>query len=96
MTPVSLFAAVALMISPPQSHGAAPVVRVAQGVLAGTANGAVESYKGVPYATPPVGALRWRMPQPPESWDGERLATDYGTICIQPPSNGDPGVGPCR
>lgn len=94
MTPVSLFAAVALMISPPQSHGAAPVVRVAQGVLAGTANGAVESYKGVPYATPPVGALRWRMPQPPESWDGERLATDYGTICIQPPSNGDPGVGP--
>ena len=94
MTPVSLFAAVALMMSPPQSDGAAPVVRVEQGVLAGAADGGVESYKGVPFAMPPVGALRWRMPRPPESWNGERSAADYGAICIQPPANGDPGVGP--
>lgn len=94
MTPVSLFAAVALMMSPPQSDGAAPVVHVGQGVLAGAAIGGVESYKGVPFAMPPIGALRWRMPRPPESWNGERSAADYGAICIQPPANGDPGVGP--
>ena len=94
MTPVSLFAAVALMMSPPQSDGTAPVVRVEQGLLAGAADGGVESYKGLPFAAPPVGPLRWRMPRPPEIWDGERSAADYGAICIQPPSNGDPGVGP--
>ncbi|MDO9078317.1 MAG: carboxylesterase family protein [Brevundimonas sp.] len=94
MTPVSLFAAVALMMSPPQSDGTAPVVRVEQGLLAGAADGGVESYKGVPFAAPPVGPLRWRMPRPPEIWGGERSAADYGAICIQPPSNGDPGVGP--
>lgn len=94
MTPVSLFAAVALMMSPQQSDGAAPVVRVEQGVLAGAAIGGIESYKGVPFAAPPVGPLRWRMPQPPEAWSGERPAADFGAICIQPPANGDPGVGP--
>jgi para-nitrobenzyl esterase len=48
----------------------------------------------VPFAAPPVGPLRWRAPQPPAAWEGERPAVDYGAICIQPPSNGDPGVGP--
>ena len=94
MTPVSLFAAVALMMFPSQSDGTAPVVRVEQGVLAGAADGGVESYKGVPFAAPPVGPLRWRAPRPPERWQGARPAADYGTICIQPPANGDPGVGP--
>jgi len=94
MTPVSIFAAVALMISPPPSDRAAPQVRTQQGVLAGAAAQGVESYKGVPFARPPVGPLRWRAPQPPESWHGERPAADYGAICIQPPANGDPGVGP--
>ena len=94
MTPLSLFAAVALMMSPPQSDGPAPVARVEQGVLAGAADGGIESYKGVPFASPPVGPLRWRRPQPPEAWRGERPAADYGAICIQPPANGDPGVGP--
>lgn len=94
MSPVSMLAAVALMMSPPQSDRAGPVARTEQGVLVGAAAQGVESYKGVPFALPPVGPLRWRMPQAPERWDGERSAADYGAICIQPPSNGDPGVGP--
>ena len=94
MTLVSLFAAAALMISPAQTDRAAPTVRVGQGALVGVAADGVESFKGVPFATPPVGPLRWRMPQRPAAWEGERSATDYGAICIQPPSNGDPGVGP--
>lgn len=94
MTPVSILAAVALMISTPPSDRAAPQVRTEQGVLAGSAAQGVESYKAVPFARPPVGPLRWRAPRPPEPWQGERPAADYGAICIQPPSNGDPGVGP--
>lgn len=94
MTPVSLLAAVALMMSPVQPDRDAPRVRTEQGALVGVAAQGVESFRGVPFARPPVGPLRWRAPQPPAAWEGERSATDYGAICIQPPSNGDPGVGP--
>ena len=82
------------MIPPAQSDRAAPLVRVEQGVLAGAAANGVASFKGVPFAAPPVGPLRWRMPRPPAAWEGQRPATAYGALCIQPPSNGDPGVGP--
>ncbi|MCR4712717.1 MAG: carboxylesterase family protein, partial [Clostridia bacterium] len=45
-----------------------------QGVV--TADGAVEVFAGIPYAAPPVGELRWREPQDPESWEGV-LAADH-------------------
>jgi para-nitrobenzyl esterase len=50
---------------------------VAQGRLSGltTQDGAVRVFKGVPYAQPPVGDLRWRAPQAPAGWSGEREAT---------------------
>lgn len=63
-------------------------------MLIGAAADGVLVFKGVPFAAPPVGPLRWRAPQPPSAWEGERLATRYGAICVQPPSDGDPGVGP--
>ena len=94
MNLASLFAAAALMTSPAQSDPAAPVVQTRQGALIGAAADGIESFKGVPYAAPPVGPLRWRMPQAPATWEGERPATEYGAICIQPPPGGDPGVGP--
>lgn len=94
MTPVSLLAMVALMTSPVPSDPAAPRVRTEQGILVGVAADGVGSFRGVPFAAPPVGALRWREPQRPATWEGERPAVDYGAICIQPPANGDPGVGP--
>jgi len=49
---------------------------------------AVIAYKGIPYAAPPVGALRWKAPQPVLSWKGERAATDFGPACVQPKSTG--------
>lgn len=61
-------------------------VRVASGLLAGiiTSDGAVTSFKGIPYAAPPVGDLRWRAPQPPLAWEGVRQSNAFGNSCLQP------------
>ena len=59
-------------------------IKVEQGVLVGTISSGVASFKGVPYAAPPVGALRWALPQPPAAWKSERPATAFGASCMQP------------
>jgi len=50
----------------------------------------IRAFKGIPFAAPPVGALRWTAPQPVAKWSGVRDASKYGNVCIQPPgpSNG--------
>jgi len=90
----SLLAAAVLMMSAADDPQARPRVEVEQGVLAGRVAEGVRSFRGIPYAAPPVGELRWRAPQRPAPWTGERDAGQVGAICIQPPANGDPGVGP--
>lgn len=62
-------------------------VRVEQGLLAGS-NGTsteVRVYRGIPYAAPPVGDLRWKAPQPPVPWQGIRDATEFSNACWQMP-----------
>jgi len=49
-----------------------------------SADGMVRAFKGVPYAKPPVGNLRWRAPQPPDRWDGVRPADQFGPRSLQP------------
>lgn len=62
------------------------VVETGSGAVRGIESDGVSSWKGVPYAEPPVGDLRWRPPAP-TSWDGELDAEDYGPACLQgPPS----------
>jgi len=62
-------------------------VRTANGVLEGviSADGKVRTFKGISYAAPPVGPLRWKAPQPPTSWSGVRRAAEYGPRCMQNP-----------
>jgi len=62
---------------------AADTVKVAQGALHGATAGAVTSFKGVPFAAPPVGDLRWRPPSAPQRWQGVREADKYGPACMQ-------------
>ena len=67
----------------PVKPDASPVVRVDGGRLRGQMHGNAAYFAGIPYAAPPVGALRWREPQPVQPWTGIRDATKPGSPCIQ-------------
>jgi para-nitrobenzyl esterase len=60
-------------------------VRTPNGVLEGVISpaGGVRSFKGVPFAAPPVGSMRWKAPQPAPAWTGVRSAADFGARCFQ-------------
>jgi para-nitrobenzyl esterase len=60
-----------------------PVAATANGAVRGLASGAVDEFLGIPYAAPPVGALRWQPPQPAASWSGVRDATQFAPHCPQ-------------
>ncbi len=61
-----------------------PQVTIDTGALAGTVEGDVIAFRGIPYAAPPVGPLRWRPPAPAAHWQGARDAGHYGAACPQP------------
>lgn len=69
------------------------LVRIDSGRLAGVVEGNVVSFKGVPYAAPPVGDLRWRAPQRVGTWRGVRTADRFGAVCQQKVNPADNGVG---
>jgi para-nitrobenzyl esterase len=66
-----------------------PVVSIASGQVRGEVTGSVAAFKGIPFAQPPVGALRWRPPQAPIPWHDIRAALRYGPDCMQVPFPGD-------
>jgi para-nitrobenzyl esterase len=59
------------------------LVETPMGKLAGLRKDNVLSFKGIPFAKPPVGARRWRMAEPNAPWTGIRDATRYGPVCLQ-------------
>ncbi|MDB5657019.1 MAG: Carboxylesterase, type [Tardiphaga sp.] len=61
----------------------APVVTTADGPVRGMAHDGVREFRGIPYAQPPVGDLRWALPVPAQPWTETRDATAYGSGCPQ-------------
>jgi para-nitrobenzyl esterase len=59
-------------------------VRTRYGIVAGSEDSGLRVFKGIPYATPPVGEQRWKAPQTPAAWTGTRQATAFSASCIQP------------
>jgi para-nitrobenzyl esterase len=60
-------------------------IRVDGGLISGTTADGVRSFKGIPFAAPPVGELRWKPPQPVVAWEGVRQADSFGPECPQSP-----------
>lgn len=60
-------------------------VTIDSGSLKGEIDGNIVSFKGIPFAAPPVGNLRWQPPQPVAPWTGVRAANKYGSDCMQAP-----------
>jgi para-nitrobenzyl esterase len=77
----SRFAGVLLAFSISQAS-AAPT-RVDAGLLDGVRDGDLAIYKGIPFAAPPTGELRWREPQPVAAWNGIRAADKFAPVCMQ-------------
>jgi para-nitrobenzyl esterase len=73
------------------ASGPAPEVHVDSGNLSGIhdARMGLDEFKGIPYAAPPVGNLRWKAPQPVTPWKGVRKADRFGPRCMQRPLFGD-------
>jgi para-nitrobenzyl esterase len=61
-------------------------LEIPQGRLVGLGERDVRAFRGIPFAKPPVGRLRWRMPEPAEPWAGVRDATRFGPVCPQAPT----------
>lgn len=67
------------------NNSAAPLVKTAAGMLEGVSCSGIRIFKGIPFAAPPVGSLRWREPQPVQNWTGIRKADKFGPRAMQPP-----------
>src|SRR5262252_7715308 len=81
----AMFAA-ALVIATGLRAAVPEPVKTDAGLISGSGGTAasVRVFKGISYAAPPVGALRWRAPQPVAKWTGIRKADAFGSPCVQP------------
>lgn len=84
-----LIALASIAMPPARSATASLEVRVDGGEIRGALERNVIAYKGIPYAAPPVGVLRWAPPQPVKPWKGVRPARRFGPDCAQLPTPGD-------
>jgi para-nitrobenzyl esterase len=88
LTFLALLGAASIGVEPAAAAAAlleAPV-RTAAGLISGVPSRVkgVTAFKGIPFAAPPVGALRWKPAEPAAAWSGLRAADRFGPVCIQP------------
>jgi para-nitrobenzyl esterase len=80
-----LFALILACACWPAVRADTDTIKVEGGLISGTLADGVRSYKGIPFAAPPVGDLRWKAPQPVVAWKGVRHCDSYGPECPQAP-----------
>jgi para-nitrobenzyl esterase len=85
---VALLAAGTFLFVAPAALASGLVAQTTNGAVGGTLDGSVKEWRGIPYAAPPVGALRWRPPAPVSPWSGIRDATTFAQPCSQLDFNG--------
>jgi para-nitrobenzyl esterase len=84
LTAAALVAAPAVAQTSQQNKLPSVKATIDSGVLVGQVENGVNVFRGVPFAKPPVGALRWKAPQKPDKWPGERAAIANEAPCPQP------------
>lgn len=90
MTKKHLFLTLLLQLSIVVAAQKNPQAKVEQGTLEGIVlPSGIQNYRGVPFAQPPVGDLRWKAPQAPKKWNGIRKADKFGSNAMQKPVFGD-------
>lgn len=82
---------IATSFSPSPKESTLPQVKTANGMLEGIDNSGIRTFKGIPFAAPPVGDLRWKEPQPVKNWEGVRKADKFGPRAMQRAIFGDMG-----
>ena len=75
--------AVSVVTTPAAQSALNNPVRIETGLVAGVSTGMATSFKGIPFAAPPVGELRWREPRPAAAWQGVRRADQFSAACVQ-------------
>lgn len=85
MSRAALFAATVIALGAAYAASVDDPVRTDTGMLSGAvAPGSdVRAFKGIPFAAPPVGDLRWKAPKPAAKWEGVKAATEFGPVCMQ-------------
>ena len=83
MQKVSILAALVAALFASQANAEIREIEVTGGQVAGVAADGVTSFKGIPFAAPPVGRLRWRSPQPVKPWAGVKQAASFAPGCMQ-------------
>jgi len=96
MKRLTLAAAILFAAAATASAAITEPVKTDAGLVSGAAgnDAAVRVFKGIPFAAPPVGPLRWRAPQPAAKWDGVKAATAFGPRCMQGGGGGRAGAPP--
>lgn len=87
---LSLIVSAGFTVSAQLNNPAAPPqARTVNGLLEGTHHSGIHIFKGIPFAAPPTGQLRWKEPQPAPNWTGIRMATQFGPRAMQLPIYSD-------
>lgn len=74
--------------SPSVGSGSGVCVKIDSGLISGETKDGVRVFRGIPYAAPPTGELRWKSPEPAKPWEGVRGCTSFSPQCPQPERSG--------